>query len=273
MRPSKVLQKLRNNQPVLAHALHTSDPQFYELLSMMGCDCFWVDQEHHFRSQETIGELCRAARVGTTDVMARPGKGEFMQMMRYLEMGAHGIMYPRCDNAAEAAEVVKWAKFAPLGKRGFDGGNPDMPYCAMDPAEYVKFANDNTFILIQLEEQSAIDQADEIAAVEGVDVIFLGPADFTVLSGIPGQFRHAKVEAAIEKIAAAAKKHGKAWGMPASDANRAKELMDQGATFLAHGADLIAIKSFFEKVHADFTNLGFSFDNQLAAGASYMQKA
>ena len=273
MRPSKVLQKLRNRQPVLSHALHTNDPQFYEMLSLMGCDCFWIDQEHHFRSQETIGNLCRATRVGTTDLMIRPGKGEFMQMMRYFEMGAHGVMYPRCDDAAEAREVVKWAKFAPLGKRGFDGGNPDMPYCAMDMAQYVQFANDNTFVVIQVEEQSAVDQADEIAAVEGVDVIFLGPADFTVLSGIPGEFRHAKVEAAIEKVAAAAKRHGKAWGMPVGDTTRAKELMDMGATFLACGADLIAVKNFFEKIHQDFAKLGFSFNNQLISGASYMEKA
>src|SRR5690606_13754416 len=111
-------------------------------------------------------------------------------------------------------EVVRWAKFAPLGERGFDGGNPDMPYCTMDIKEYIQFANDNTFVVIQIEDEKALSQVDEIAAVEGVDIIFLGPADFSILSGFPGDFGNKKIDDAVDKIAAAAKKHGKHWGMP-----------------------------------------------------------
>lgn len=274
MRPSKVLHKLRNDEPVLCHALHFSDPQVYEMLSLLGVDCFWMDNEHHFRSQETMGNLIRATRAGgDTDCMARPAKGEFMIMMRYLEAGAHGILYPRCSGPEEAREVVRWAKFAPLGERGFDGGNPDMPYCMMDMAEYLKFANDNTFVVIQIEDANALSKVDEIAAVEGVDVIFLGPADFSILNGVPGQFNHAKIEDAIDKIAAAAKKHGKHWGMPAASKERAEQLMDKGARFLAHGADLIMVKSGVEKIQEDWASLGFSFNPIKATGTSYMQKA
>src|SRR6185295_7610090 len=106
--------------------------------------------EHHGYSLETANHLMRAARVGGADIMCRPAKGEFMRMGRMLEAGAQGILYPRCDNAAEAAEVVKWSKFAPLGSRGFDGGNCDMPYCTMPINQYVKAANDQTFVAIQI---------------------------------------------------------------------------------------------------------------------------
>jgi len=273
MRKSIVRTKLAANQPVLATCLHLTDPSIHELVGLMGFDAIWFDMEHHGYSLETVTTSLRASRVGRTDGMTRPAKGEFMRMGRMLEAGAAGILYPRCSGADEAREVVRWAKFAPLGERGFDGGNPDMPYCTMDMAEYVKFANDNTWIAAQIEDQGAVDNAEAIAAVPGIDLLFFGPGDFSVLSGHPGQFNHPKSQAAIEKIAKAAKNTGKHWGMPAGSPERAKELIDMGARFVAHGADIIHIKNALEKIQKDFAALGFTFNNSLTAGASYMQKA
>lgn len=273
MRPSVVKAKLKKNEPALVTCLHLTDPSLHELVGLMGFDGIWMDMEHHAYSVEKATELMRASRVGRTDCMARPAKGEFMRMGRMLEAGAHGILYPRCSDAAEAREVVRWSKFHPLGERGFDGGNPDMPYCTMDTAEYIRFANDNTWIAIQMEEQKAVDDAERIGAVEGVDILFLGPADFTVLSGIPGDFNHPKVQKAIEKIAQAAKNTGKHWGMPAGTTARAKQLMDLGARFLCHGADIIHVKLALEAIQSNWGQLGFTFNNQLTSGASYMQKA
>src|SRR5690349_18777398 len=119
MRNSRIKAKLARNEPALCTQLHFTDPSVFELTSLMGFDGIWMDLEHHGYSVETAGQLMRAARVGTSDIVARPAKGEFMRMARLLELGAQAIMYPRCDSAEEAAEVVKWAKFAPLGRRGF----------------------------------------------------------------------------------------------------------------------------------------------------------
>ena len=135
-----------------------------------------MDLEPHSYSDETAANLMRAARVGTSDIVARPAKGEFMRMSRLLEAGATGILYPRCSNAEEAREIVKWAKFAPQGKRGFDGSSGDNPYRFMDAREYIETANNETFIIAQLEEQSAIDQAEEICArliLQGSDLMGL----------------------------------------------------------------------------------------------------
>jgi 4-hydroxy-2-oxoheptanedioate aldolase len=238
----------------------------YELASLMGFDAIWMDMEHHGYSLETAGNLMRAARVGTADILARPAKGEFMRMGRMLEAGAQGIMYPRCSSAQEAAEVVKWAKFAPLGRRGIDGGNADVPYCAMNNiAEYTRQANEQTFIVIQLEEAEAIDQAEEIAQVEGVDILMLGPADFTVLSGIPGRFDHELVEQATRKIAAAARKAGKHWGRPVASAQDAARLLDMGARLICHSGDILILKQGLEQIQEQFSALGFSFDNRLSS--------
>jgi len=263
MRPSKIKAKLRRNEPVLLTALLLTDPSVYELTSLMGFDGIWMDMEHHGHSVETALNLIRAARVGGTDVMARPAKGEFLRMGRMLEAGAHGIMYPRCDDAEEAREVVSWAKFAPLGRRGYDGSNPDNPYCSLKLDQYVREANEQTFVVVQIEDEKALGNARAIAEVEGVDVLFFGPSDFTILGGIPGQFDHPRVQEAIRIIADAARRTGKHWGMPMPTVERARQLMDMGARFLAHGADIMFVKNALEEIRRGFAPLGVTFDGSV----------
>ena len=212
MRKSNILTKISQGQIALATILHLIDPSLFELVALMGFDGIWMDMEHHGYSVETAANLMRAARVGQgSDIIARPGKGEFMRMSRMLEVGATGIMYPRCDGVEEAREVVRWAKFAPLGQRGFDGAGADVPYCMTPMDEYIGQANAQTFVLIQLEEPKALEQAEAIAALPGVDMIMLGPADFSVLTGVPGRFDHPSIDAAIRTVARAAKNTGKHW--------------------------------------------------------------
>lgn len=259
-RKSKVKAKLAANQPVMCSCMHLTDPSTYELISLLGWDAIWMDLEHHGYSVQTAQHLMRAARVGGTDIMARPAKWEYMRMARLLESGAHGILYPRCSNADEAREVVRWAKFAPLGERGIDAANPDNPYLLTPLKEYLQLANDNTWIAIQIEDPAALDQVEKIAAVPGVDIIFLGPGDFSILSGIPGDMTHPKMHEAIRRIAAAAKAHGKHWGMPSPTPQRAKELLDLGARFICHGADIVLLKNALETIRENMKPLGFTFD-------------
>ena len=274
VRKSIVKAKLAKNEPVQAFCCHLTDPAVYEMVGRMGFDCIWMDMEHHVYSLETAQDLIRAASLSPgSDAMVRPAKWEYMRIGRMLEMGAAGIMYPRCSTAEEAAEVVKYAKFAPLGQRGCDGGNRDMPFCSMDLTEYIEAANRETFIVIQMEEQSAVDQAEAIGAVDGVDILFFGPGDFSVLEQIPGQMDHPKVQKAIEKIAQAAKNTGKHWGMPAGTVERTEELLAMGARFICHGADVIALKNMLESIQQTMPKLGFTYRNALSAGASYMEKA
>jgi 4-hydroxy-2-oxoheptanedioate aldolase len=262
MRPSKIKAKLRRDEPVLVTTLHYLDPAIFELTSLMGFDGIWMDLEHHGTSVETATNLMRAARVGTADIMARPAKGEFMRMGRLLEAGAQGILYPRCDDAAEAREVVTWSKFAPLGRRGIDTGNPDSPYCAMPVAPYIREANEQTFLAVQIEDPGALEHVEEIAAVEGVDILFFGPADFSILSGVPGQFDHPVIHDAIKRVAAAARRAGKMWGMPSATPERTSELLALGARFIAHSADLLILKSGLEAIRRGFGPIGFTFDGR-----------
>lgn len=264
MRPSRIKAKLRRGEPVLVTTLHLIDPSVFELTSLMGFDGIWMDMEHHAYSLQTAAELMRAARVGAADIIGRPAKGEFMRMQRILEAGAHGIMYPRCDNAQEAAEAAEWMKFAPQGRRGCDGANPDAPYLAMPLDEYIAEANQQTFLIVQIETPEALERADEIAAVDGVDVLMLGPGDFSILSGIPGQFDHPRLREAKRTIAEATARAGKHWACPAGSVEQARELIDMGSRLIFYQADIVMIKTGLERIQQEMSDLGFTFENRLA---------
>jgi 4-hydroxy-2-oxoheptanedioate aldolase len=264
MRKSKTLAKWRAGKPVLGTTLHFNDPSVFEMTSLMGFDLIWIDLEHHAHSLETAGNLMRAARVGTSDILARPAKGEFMRTARLLEAGAQGIMYPRCTSAEEAAEVVKNAKFPPLGGRGVDGAGPDMPYGFMNLTEYLQTANDETFIIIQIEDAEGLANAEAIASVEGVDMLFFGPGDYSVQEGFPGSFNDPRYHAAVQKIAEAAKVAGILWGTPAFSAEHAGQLLEAGAMLVTRSSDLTFLRIAFQKLKDEFSGMGFTFDERLS---------
>ena len=186
-----------------------------------------------------------------------------MRLGRLLEIGAHGILYPRCDDAAEAKEVVRWSKFAPLGERGFDGTSPDNPYFLSDPTEYVKKANEETFIAVQIESPKALTNARAIAEVEGVDVLFFGPGDFALLSGQFGKTMSPEVRKARETVATEALAAGKRFGTIFTNLDQAKELVDLGATLLVHCSDICVLGQTYRQLRSDLTGLGFAFDSDI----------
>lgn len=272
MRLSRIRAKLRRKEPSLTTTLHYIDPTLYEMTSLMGFDGIWMDLEHHHYSVETAANLMRAARVGSSDIIARPAKGEFMRMCRLLEAGAQGIMYPRCESAEEAAEVVRWAKFAPLGERGVDAANADAPYCFMPLKSYLESANNETLVIVQIESPKAVENVEQIAKVPGVDVLMVGPGDLSVLYGIPGQFDHPKIEAALARVAKAAKASGINWGTVTFNPDHSRKLMAMGALFLCHNADILILKRGLEAMQAQYAPLGFTFDNRIPALISGTQK-
>ena len=259
MRPSRIKAKLSRNEPALCTTLTLADPAVFELTSLMGFDGIWLDLEHHSHSVETASQLMRAVRVGTADIVARPAKGEFMRMGRLLEAGAQAIMYPRCDSAEEAAEVVRWAKFAPLGQRGFDGANPDADYGGTRVTDYLAHANRETLIIMQVENHRAVDQAEAIAAVPGVDAIMLGPGDFSVLEGLAAESEQGRIMAVTRKIAAAAGNAGKHWACTIGNLDEARQSLELGSKLLFYGADILFIRRCLEQMQTDFAALGFSF--------------
>lgn len=255
MNQSKVTTAWQNGTLALGTLVKSIDPVHTESLSRMDFDFLWYDLEHSDKSVETFSSLARAARVGDVDVLARPARWEYMRMGRLLEAGATGIMYPRCESAEEAKEVVRWSKFHPLGERGFDGGNADNNYGQYPAGDYTARANENTWTLAQVESPLAVDRTREIAEVDGIDGVFFGPGDYSALTGNPGLIKCETTLDAARKTAEATIAAGKAFGTLVFDKEHAKLMRDMGATLLIYGADIVYYKKAYEDMLSDVSDL------------------
>jgi 4-hydroxy-2-oxoheptanedioate aldolase len=147
------------------------------------------------------------------------------------------LMVPHCLSVDEARQWVEWVRFPPLGRRGFDGAGADADYAFADPHEYLTHANEEVFLTLQVEDKECVDCVDEIAAVPGVDLLFVGPGDLSISYGVPFQFDHPLVLNAIDKVAAAAEKADKWWGIPTGSAEQAQWAIDRGARLVTAGND------------------------------------
>jgi 4-hydroxy-2-oxoheptanedioate aldolase len=276
VRMSRVKRRWAQGKPVLATVAHFRDPQSAELIGLLGFDCLWIDLEHQPTGISEAENMTRAARGCDMDVMARAAKGEFMRAARLLEAGVNLLMYPRCESAQEARDLMKAIRFPPLGERGYFSASPDNPYCLTSMAEYLKQANEQTVLVVQIESPNAVAQAAEIAAVDGVDMLFFGPGDFSVLSGTPGDFHAPVARAALESTAKAALAAGKRFGTLVFDLDHAKQALDVGATLLCYGGDLHFVRQALTRVKQDFGKLGFTFGEMAhrggAGGANYIGK-
>jgi 2-dehydro-3-deoxyglucarate aldolase/4-hydroxy-2-oxoheptanedioate aldolase len=158
--------------------------------------------------------------------------------MRALEAGAGGVMVSMVRSAAEAEQAVRWAKFWPRGERGLNGGNRDGRFGLTPLADYVKKANAETFVGIQIETASAVAAVSEIAAVPDVDLLFVGPADISQVMGVPGDFENPKCLDTIERIARACADAGKPWGIVPRGTEYAERMKSWGCRMFVFGIDI-----------------------------------
>ena len=235
---SKVLAKFRANELVRVVGIsRVTDPWLTEVAGRIGYDCVWFDMEHRDHAYNTIAPLSLACRHTGMDLMVRILKTGYSTPMRALEHGANGIMVPHCMDAAEAKQWVDWVRFPPLGKRGFDGAGADSDWSLADAKEPIRHTNAETFLALQIEDRQAVECIDEIAAVPGFDLLFIGPADLTISYGVPLEFDHPVIEAAFDQVATACAKHGKKWGSTCGTPEAAQRLVDRGCSLFTAGGD------------------------------------
>jgi len=257
MRRSKILEKLRAGKPALVTNTSVGTlPLIVEMAGRIGFDGVWIDMEHRDFTWRDAREMITAGRVSDADSLVRIRKGEgYTTFFRAFEDGAAGIMVPHVKTPEEAEDIVQNAKYWPLGRRGFENVMYDSDCGLADPHEYLEHANRETFIAIQIEDKEGVEAIDEIAAVEAIDVLFIGPGDMTQSYGVPLQITHPLIVGAIEKIAAAAERNNRCWGIPCGTIDAARERLGQGARLIAMGADLFILREALQKIHTDFHTL------------------
>ena len=203
-----------------------------------GFDSLYVDLEHSSFSLETTSQICMAAlEAGVTPFVRVPGVAD---VQRILDAGALGIIAPHVQSAAETEAYVRAAKYPPRGERSNAGPLPQLQYRSLPAAEAYEAIDAATMVIVQFESAAAIENADAIVAVDGVDMVLIGTNDLLADWGFPGQYDHPKVREAYTKTIAACRRHGKhaAVGGFASRPDLAAEYVRMGARYVSTGTDL-----------------------------------
>ena len=247
--PSVVKARLRRDKPSFLFCPTPSPTtNFVEMAALAGYHGIWIDHEHQNLTDREIADMCVACRAGGVDAMLRVRKRDNGSYFRALEIGAHGIMVPHCNSPDEAAEAVRQVKFPPQGNRSLDGVEPHALFAWVPPDEYTKQANQESFVVVQIEEPEAVARVDEIAAVEGVDVLFVGPGDLG-LRYADRPDPAAAVEAAVDRVASAARTAGKHWGITAGSPEILRRRVEQGARLLGFGSVFFHVYQGLQRAH------------------------
>ncbi|MCL2477982.1 MAG: aldolase/citrate lyase family protein [Treponema sp.] len=254
IRPSKVMRKLRSGGTASCIKINTADPRITELASLCGFDCVWTDMEHVANNYSVIESQIMSAKAHDTDCLVRVPRGSYSDHVRPLELDASGIMVPHVMNFVDAKRVIWMTRFHPIGRRALDGGNADGAYCLVDTHEYMREANRERFLMIQIEDPEAMDDLDAICSLEGIDIVFFGPGDFSQGIGDPGNFNNHKLLDARRRVAETAVKYGKYAGTVGTPSNL-KELHDLGYRFISAGADVVGLANYFKEISASFKSL------------------
>lgn len=257
MRMSKILKKLRNNEWVLitTTAILSASSKITELVGSMGFDGLWLDMEHTCYNYDQMFHLIQGARAVDTDCVVRIRKDGYTDYCRLLEDGAAGIMVPHCKSAEEARSIVRKSKFHPQGLRGIDGAGVDADYALADFSEYIRHARNETFVSVMIEDKEAVECIDEIAAVEGIDILFMGCFDLSQSYGITGEVSNYLIDEAIQKVSRASKKYSKWWGIQVNTVKEAEKYLNMGAKFICSGDDVLVLIEGYKKIIKDFQSL------------------
>ncbi|WWC92014.1 uncharacterized protein L201_006968 [Kwoniella dendrophila CBS 6074] len=205
--PNKVKERILRGE--LAHSFSIKLVKSVEIIhyaAAAGYDVVLIDLEHSSFGLETTNQLsCAALQVGVTPIVRVPANTSDW-ISRALDGGAAAVIVPHVNSVAEAENVVRYAKFAPLGERSATSGMPILKYASV-PSKYANpVPNEATLVIVMIETERALEIADDIAAVPGVDIVLIGSSDLTSDMGIPGDYDHQRLTDAYAKVSAAYKK-------------------------------------------------------------------
>jgi 2-keto-3-deoxy-L-rhamnonate aldolase RhmA len=248
---NELKRRLRANEQVYGTWITVESPMSSEMMSSMGFDYFVIDTEHAPLDMQMAQTLMQAMRPGTkTTPIVRVWWNDLVQIKRALDIGAHGILVPWVNNKEDARMAVKATRYAPGGLRGCGPRRASM----FDP-EYLKTADKEVLVVVQIETKEAVKNIEDICSVEGVDVTYIGPADLSASYGHLGDQSHPDVQKAIDKVYDATKAAGLATGVHEASGSTIKARMDKGYNMVTLGNDLIYMK---KGVEAQFKELGIN---------------
>lgn len=246
-----MLRELRAGQFPTCIKLNLADPRVIELCGLAGISAVWICQEHVGNEWFNLENQVRAAKLYDMDTIVRVAKGSYSDYIKPFEADATAIMVPHVATADEARHVVQMTRFHPLGRRAWDGGNVDGRYGQLPATDYIAHSNTERLLIFQIESPEGVANVEAIAAVPGFDVLLFGPGDFSHRIGRAGQIQHPEVVAARQRVAAAARAHGKYLMAPSWIAPRA-QLEAEGFRIFNLGADVLGLGEYCHRLAREF---------------------
>jgi 4-hydroxy-2-oxoheptanedioate aldolase len=214
-----------------------ASPLAVELCGQAGFDWAVLDLEHGAATEADLLGLLYAAGVTPMTALVRPPSAERLRIGRALDLGAAGIMLPQLQSAAEVREAVRYLRYPPVGQRGVALRTRGADMGALSHGEVSPVVNERVVGIVQVEAAGAVADADEIAALPEVDVLFVGPADLSHNLGVPGQFDHPTYLGALDAVVTACRAHGKAAGILIYDAAALPRHVELGFQFIGLGSE------------------------------------
>jgi len=237
IRENLIKKRLKAGKPCLGTFAKFTDPAAVEILALSGFDFVVIDREHTQMDNETMVNLIRAAHAGGITPTVRVRELNAADILHALDAGALGVQVPQVNTVAHARAVIDAVKYAPLGRRGYAATQRSARYGFDLPAAYATQSNAETLVTIYCETREAVENLDDILAVPGLDVIFLGPADLSASYGVIGDTAHSLVQSAMDTVIAKTRAAGLAVGTVCRDPAGARKLVERGVTYISLDAD------------------------------------
>lgn len=256
MRRSRILERVRAGQAARIAMLGHYMPAFVAQAAQAGYDGIWLDLEHRPFDPREVQALMAVFHLYDIDCLLRPATREKALLYRYFEDGATGLMIPHVADADTARELVQKVKFPPLGDRGIEGRSLETNFGADIAASrdaLVSHALRETFLAVQIETPGALAQVEAIAAVPGVDALYIGPADMQIRMSLLPPAEQISPRAVLERVAAACARHGKAWGCLPSKIDELREHRELGSQLLVWGLETRMIQEGLKRAAADLS--------------------
>lgn len=213
-------------------------PGIGHILKSAGCDFVLFDLEHSGFHFETVKSVVRYFEAAQLPAIIRVPSRDYQHIARAMDMGAEGLMVPMVGTVAEAKDIVRSMKYHPAGGRGVALQVSHDRYRPGSVADKFAAANRRSTLFCQIETAEGVENADAMAAIDGVDALWVGHFDLSVSLGIPGQFEHPEFKRAIERTIAACRKHGKALGRLVPNVATGIELYGEGFDFICYSGDV-----------------------------------
>ncbi len=237
MQSNLLKKKIAAGESALGTFVKIHDPLVVEVLALAGFDFFVLDNEHVAMDWNQLTNMVRAAEAFHITPIIRVKENQQVNILQALDLGFAGIQAPNVDTPQQAQALVSAVKYGPLGNRGFSPSVRACRYGTMDIPTYIEAANANTMVISHCETKTCVDNLDAILAVEGIDVIFIGPMDLSQSLGLTGQTGHPVVKETVQDVTQRVLASGKAVGTVAANADAAKALIAQGVQYILLGAD------------------------------------